>query len=229
MTLDSTDISKFGYDRNTPKSVATFGYLNGSSLPDILNYCQQARDRLAEQFKNSELLQGLLCVLLEEIQELQFVFQDLKINRAVDTAVGVTSGQLYQLALIVGASISGMTDAEARAAIRSQIAINVSNGEPETVIDFVKSATDATFILYKEVYPAKINIFTDGGTTPIGLNGLIQSVAPAGVGVEVVSSYGDPTPFAVEPEGGIPDPNGLGFGEINLPDEGGRISERIIN
>jgi len=225
MAIDVENISLFGYDDQGVLSISSFGYLTGAQFPEVINYCANSRLRLAEQFKPAVLLQGLICSLLEEIQDLDYVFQDMRLNRAIDTATGV---QLEQIAEIVGADISGLTvPAEIRAQIRFQIGINVSNGEPETVIAFVKESTDADFVQYVEVYPAKIYIFTDGQTVPPGLNNLIQGVAPAGVGVEVVSSFGDPTPFAFAPEGGIPDPDGLGFGETTYPLEGGQISEKI--
>lgn len=225
MSIDVENISLYGYgDPEETISLATYGYLSGTALPAIIDYCVEAKSRLAEQFKNSYDLQGLVCALLSEIQELEVVFSDLMINRALDTAVGA---QLEGIAEIVGADISGMTTQEARNAIRAQIALNVSNGEPEFVINFVKEVTDADHIIYSELYPAKIHIFTDGQTIPSNLITLIKSVIPAGVGIEVVCSFGDDMPFAFAPEGGIPDPNGLGFGETTYPDEGGVISEKI--
>jgi hypothetical protein len=224
VAIDVLNISLYGYDEQGSLSIATFGYLTGEQIPEFIDFCAEAKARLAEQFKQSILLHGLICAFTGELQELDAVFQDLQINRAIDTAVGK---QLEELAEIVGADITGLTTSEARAEIRFQIGINISNGEPETVIDFVKAATDASFIQYKEVYPAKVSIFTDGQTVPPGLNGLIQGVGPAGVGVEVVSSFGDPEPFAFAPEGGIPDPDGKGFGETTYPLEGGQISEKI--
>jgi hypothetical protein len=225
MSIDIENISLYGYEDKGVLSISSFGYLTGALFPEVVNYCDNSKLRLVEQFKQSVLLQGLICALLSEVQDLDVVFQDLLVNRAVDTAVGE---QLEQLAEIVGADIAGLETDEARAQIRFQIGINISNGEPETVITFVKEVTDANFVQYKEIYPAKVYIFTDGQTVPTGLNGLIQGVAPAGVGVEVVSSFGDQFPFAVFPEGGIPDPSGKGFGETTYPAEGGQITEKII-
>ena len=225
MSILVEDISLFGYDLDESLSISSFGYLHGVQPEDIIDYCANAKLRLVEQFKRSTDLQNMICAFLEEAQDLEGVFQDLKIFRAVDNAVGE---QLNQMADVVGADIDGLNDADARARIRFQIGLNISNGEPETVITFVKEITDSTFVQYFEAWPAKISLFIDGSTIPIGLNAMIQGVAPAGVGVDVTTSYGGGTPFAVLPEGGIPDPDALGFGEINLPLEGGEIAERIV-
>jgi hypothetical protein len=187
-------------------------------------FCENAKARLAEQFKGSYFLKDFICSLTDECSELDIVYQELKFLRAVDTASGE---QLLQLADLVGAKIYEMTVSEARAQIRHQISINVSNGEPESVINYIKTVTGSSSISYTEVYPAKISIFFNGGTIPTGLIALANQIAPAGVGVVLTSSYGDGFSFAVSPEGGVPDPDGFGFGEINLPAEGGRIIESI--
>ena len=222
MSVTGIDIGHFGWAQHTSIQLASFGWFSSES--DLIPFCKNAKARLAEQFKRSYFLQDLICSLTDECGELDVVYRDLKFLRAVDTAVGE---QLSQLAELVGAKIAGMTDGQARAQIRYQIAVNISNGEPETVIDYIKAVTGSSSINYAEVYPAKVSIFFNGGTIPIGLVALANQIAPAGVGIELTSSYGDEFPFAVAPEGGIPDLDGLGFGEINLPSEGGRISESI--
>jgi hypothetical protein len=225
VSITGVDLAHFGWAQHTSIQLATFGWLSvNSNIPVNESLCKNAQARLAEQFKNSYFLKDLICSLTDECDELDATYTDLKFLRAVDTAVGK---QLSQLADLVGAKISGMTSGEARAQIRQQISVNISNGEPETIIDYIKVVTGSSSISYTEIYPAKVSIFFNGGTVPVGLVGLANQIVPAGVGVELTSSYGDSLPFAVAPEGGIPDPDGLGFGEINLPDEGGRISESI--
>lgn len=204
--------------------LSTYGWLEGDVFPDIINYCDEAKDRLAEQYKKSPLLQGLICALISEYQDLELVFQELKLNRAIDTSVGE---QLDQLGDIVGLARRGLLDADYRLALRSAIFFNISGGEPETIIAYVKEATNASDVIYQEVHPANVRIFTDGETLPANFINSAKNVVPAGVGLEVISSVGSQEQFAFDPEG-FPDPEGFGFGEDTLPTEGGTFAEKLV-
>lgn len=204
-----------------PLALYTWGWLSGQGGSGELTLCDAAKDRLAEQFKNSPQLQGLICSLLSEYQDLKEVFQDLLLNRSIFTADGV---QLDLLGDILGLDRYGLDDDSYRTALQSTVYLNVSNGEPETVITYLKKVTESSIVLYSESQPATIKMFYNGATVPVGLKASVKSVIAAGVGVEIVK--GTEEPFAFDSEG-LVDPLGLGFGEITLPTLGGQLSEKI--
>lgn len=221
------NIAVFG--QATPLSsslVATFGYIGfteaGSEV--ITDHYERAINRLAEQFKRKPDLLSLIKGNVDQIQELEYVFDDLKRLRSLNDAAGE---QLDGLGDILGLEREGMNDEEYRNALWFQTAVNTSNGEPEMLISVLLRATDATEIIYIDLPPAGIYMFTNGHTVPAGLQELMESVAAGGVRLELVSSVGAIEPFAFAEEAGIPDPDGLGFGETTFPDEGGPISEKI--
>ncbi len=207
----------------TMEELASWGWLGATAFEDVTDYCTEAKARLAEQYKNSPLLQGLLCSLIAEYENLEMVFYDMKLNRAIDTA---TVQQLDELGAIVVLPRKGLDDTAYREAIRAQIYYNTSNGTAEDVISFVKTVTNATAVLYNESYPAGINIFTNGNNLPENLFINAKAITAGGVKIVMVTSAGSEEQFAFDPEGFV-DPEAVGFGELTLSTEGGTLTERI--
>ena len=96
----------------------------------------------------------------------------------IDTMEGE---QLDGIGSIVGEDRQGRSDAEYREAIRVRISLNVSSGEPETVIWLFKTLTDPTGAIdYFEDYPAGYVIYGDGDQFA-ELLAAMEAASPAGV------------------------------------------------
>lgn len=121
-------------------------------------------------------------VLAAEVQALEDAIFQLLTSRNINTAYGI---QLDGLGQIVGETRMGKGDDAFRFAILVRIAKNNGSGTPKQMISFLKLLTGATLIDYAEVYPAKVNFFIEDGDDPPGLQGFMQSAAPAGVKVFV--------------------------------------------
>ena len=101
-----------------------------------------------------------------------------------------------------------------------QIAVNVSKGTPEDMIQVFKLFTSPQYVSLNEIYPANIQLTSVGGT-PIGdinaIKNAVRRAAPAGVSIDLfTTSPGNPFVFFSDP-----DPNGRGFGDLSNPDVGG--------
>jgi hypothetical protein len=163
-------------------------------------------------------LHDLLKLFAVRLQEIEHITFDLVTYRSISNAYGQ---QLDNIGDTIGELRKGRNDDVYRIAIQIRIGLNMSSGEPETVIAVAKSASGAITIQYSEIYPAKVYLFLSGGTPYLGIKNIIQSVLPAGVGLDITYiTSGLPFVFAG-------DNDGLGFGEIDHPDDGGMFAEHL--
>lgn len=125
-------------------------------MADII---QEALDLFTDQFQESEALMDLSRALMQPLGELNQVFDDLQNLRSLDTAQG---RQLDLLGDMVGEERRGRTDDVYRNAIKFRIFINISKGEPETIIQATRVLSQGDFIRYWENYPAGFQVFTNG-------------------------------------------------------------------
>jgi hypothetical protein len=123
------------------------------SLTFYDNVVERALDLLLQQFKTRENIETVLTILLNQAQELENVNKDLYNGRYIDGAVGT---QLDGIGSIVGAERSGADDEQYRNAIRFQIMINKSGGEPETLIEALRFISQSDKVSLKEFFPAKV-------------------------------------------------------------------------
>lgn len=94
-----------------------------------------AVSRFIDQFKDKAKLAALLASYAEQIQDIEDAAFEVMLERSLDNAVGI---QLQILAKIVGAPITTSVDDELRIIIRTQIAINLSDGTPEDLINILR-------------------------------------------------------------------------------------------
>lgn len=153
----------------------------------------RAIDLLATQFQGAENLKKLVRIVTRPLQELEQVLTDLRDKRHLDDAFGA---QLDGLGELVVEPRNGRDDETYREALRIRIFINVSDGEPETIITVLRILTAARRIRYWENHPAALQLETDGLNLPLDLADVIQGVSPAGVGnVPITITLGDSHPF----------------------------------
>lgn len=207
----------------------SFGWFEGEGLPSDTrtDIADTTAALLIEQFKKKPRINTLVRTFAAQVQEIEYVLADLRQMKNLDQATGA---QLDILGEYVGEERNGQNDDDYREAIKLRSFLNKSNGEPETVIAYAQSITNATDIVYLPLFPGKalLQIVTNFLITTETIE-KIQKVAPAGVKIitEIVQE-GDV--FGFEGEGGFPPAANIkGFGEDGAGNEsiGGPFIESI--
>jgi len=184
---------------------------------EITDHADRAKTLLLSQYKDKTNFTKIIDIFGGKIQELETVYFELMLDRALSTAVGV---QLDGLGDILGEERLARSDSDYRAALSIRIKINISSGEPETLIDVFAALTDATTVQYSEFYPAGAQLTSDGSTLPTNLADGMYSIAPATVSLILIIMSG--TPFTFEG-----DPDGAGFADVGFSTGAGEFSEAI--
>lgn len=178
-----------------------------------------AKALLIEQFQPRPNINKLVEIMAGRVQGVENVASDLLTRRAIDTAEGA---QLDIVGEIVGQPREGREDEEYRDAIRFRVQLNISNGEPETLIAAHRFFANPTLSNYLEAYPASVRMYSDGGSPPDNLGSLLKSLAP--VGVSVLVTHTIDTPFVLSSATGPPVSEGDGFSELIHPLVGGELA-----
>jgi len=213
-----------------------WGYTGGCG--EITDHLLRALSLLPGQFENSTFLQSMIGAFIGPpgwgtwgIQQLECVFQQLLLDRWLDTAYGE---QLDLLGEIVGVARLSPNDTDYLSAIRLQIVINTSKGEPETLIAVAQAITNCQIVHYSEKPPARVLLFIYLLTDGIELLGKLDQAAGAGIAVTVTGSQ-SATPFGFGPDrdsGGSTHGEKLpyieGFGETTLSGIGGNLVEVFV-
>lgn len=175
------------------------------------NLFARASAALLEQFKRRPKVNALLGNYVAELQALEGAFYDIYASRNVNAAEG---DQLDILGTIVGLARNGRTDVEYRVAIKSQVAINISSGTPDEIMDIMRAVLgydgvfteDVAYILYR--VPSETHPIPTGAADYAAV---LHALTPAGVGSQF--QYGmTTTPFCFD------GPAGSGFDEGDFED-----------
>lgn len=150
---------------------------------------------------------------IDQVQEIEDVLFQLLNERSLTDAEGV---QLDLIGEILGlARQGGWTDDEYRILLGVRIGINLSNGEPERMINTLDALVESNFVKLTELFPAAVDMRFDG--VPVNETLIVQQmnqVKPVGVKLKLIKT--DPiNPFATEGFGGN------GFGDVENPGLGG--------
>lgn len=179
----------------------------------ILNHIDQALERRMEQWKEKTNFESVLRSCLGGIQDLENMFFDLDEKRLdIFQAVGY---QLDRIGVIVGQDRLNFDDDFYRILLLARIGINVSNGEPERIINTTKLLTKASFVHYMNLRNAEIALGSDGVINPLSVEFLIfnlQRVVMGGVRVNYLSIYSPTNAFSMD--GVNASTPGHGFGTI---------------
>lgn len=159
----------------------------------IENHVDQALARLLEQYKNSPNLQGLITAIVGPIQTIEDELVDMNTLRYLPAATGA---QLDVIGIIVGIKrVAGQSDASYLASIYGQIAVNISEGEPEQVITAFNVLTGSNFTIIAEFL---CSVILESAWVPSSqaqvdqIITTLQQATPAGVRVDGIVSF-DPT------------------------------------
>lgn len=184
----------------------------------ITDHSDRAKTLLLSQYREKPNFNNVVEIFASHIQDLETVYFDLLLNRALDTAAGV---QLDGLGDILGEEREGRSDTDYRAALSIRIKINISSGEPETLMEIFAALTDATQVSYSEFYPAGAQLTSNGSSIPPNLLAGMYSISPAAVSLILILSSST-TPFVFDL-----DPDGAGFGDVGFTSGTGEFSEVI--
>lgn len=184
----------------------------------ISDHIVRAKNRLIEQYRGKPKIEGVLEAIVAPIQDIEDVLEQLKIERWIETAIGV---QLDKIGRIVGAEREiGQNDDDFRLVVKAQIIMNLNQGTPEEIISAAKFFIGAAFIWYLEVYPAAVDIFS---TTVIPepnrakIRAQLKKFLPAGVSLDSFGQFDETNPFIFS--------GGAGFGDVNDPGVGGLLAD----
>lgn len=181
----------------------------------IDNYAERLKSLLLHQFQDKETFLGFVdgfAISAQDLEDELFrFFNELSLNEAIGQ-------QLDGIGEILGEPRLARNDDDYRAFLSVRITINISRGEPETLISVLAAITESTFVLLTEVFPARVEMFFNGATIPANLIDNMKLVKPAGVQLVLISNpTGTPFVFAG-------DASGEGLNEFGL-DLGGSLAE----
>lgn len=99
--------------------------------PEITSHCERGKLRLLAQYQDKPRLAAVLCALLDEVQETEQLFADLRPNFTLDAALGA---QLDAIGDLVGEPRNGLGPDAYRRRIRARILVNASAGRADDLI-----------------------------------------------------------------------------------------------
>lgn len=158
-----------------------------SGVPAMIEYiadhAQQAKDRLAEEYKNQPNLAALLDAFNRQTQALEDAFWALFTERGVSAAYGA---QLDVLGKIVGQARNGLADEDFRLWIIAKIKLNNSSGTPEEIYDILNLVKpDAVDLEIRDEPPAAFTVKMHGPGVPDNVLVFVRAARAAGVRVIV--------------------------------------------
>ena len=116
-----------------------------------LNHVDEAIAHLLQQFKGLTNWPKVLTAFVEQVQDLENMFEDLLAIPDLDTATGE---QLEVLGRIVGEARQGRSDADYLIGIRGRILVNKSEGTPVDIIELLTTISDGNTVELIEYFPA---------------------------------------------------------------------------
>lgn len=186
----------------------------------ILDHTAKAIKRLLSQYKKTN-VEDVVFSIVAPLQTLEQVFADMNAENLANSF----GAQLDGYGEIVGVErLPSEADADYLVRIRAQIGINLSQGQPERVIEVFRLLTGVPRVFFHELYPGEIGIaaqvtFANQDEVDSILR-IIESVAPAGVRVAyIVVTVDENDSFAFA--GSLP---GLGFSSTADPLLGGKFA-----
>lgn len=177
------------------------------SLTDNTDRLNEAQKQFICFLECNPQLEGLLCALIEQIEDLESVNLAMFSALDCDTATGAS---LEAIGNIVGELKAGRSDTDYRTAIKTKIGVNNSSGTGEEIIVAVQGILGTgSPIQIIEFYPGTLYVYFPSSPTtvpePSALQAAVQRVTAAGVR-SIVWYFTTPTPF-----GFLSDPTAFGF------------------
>ncbi len=176
------------------------------ALEHITDHVAQAQGRLAQQYRDSTSMKGVVQLIATEWQTLEDVFWS-ELATTIENEVGE---QLDVLGRVVNQPREGRDDASYRVWIRARVRINRSGGTAPTLIDIFRTLAPAgATVRFEPQYPAGFVMRI--GAQPV-TNGpqLVEVLrAASAAGVKAILEYLNVAPAA---SFSFLNGGGLGFG-----------------
>lgn len=194
-------------------------------ITQINDHALQAKRRLLEQYKDNTELVSMLNAFNEQVQELENVIVKMNDLYTLNSISGLL---LDAFGTIVGQERLNFDDLFYRLLLLIKIGKNVSQGDPERVIQIYSLITQATKVHYQEHYPAGVGLYSNGFINPVTANFVfdnIGDVLPAGVRLDHFGQFDPAEAFAFDGDPGTT----AGFSEIATPGVGGKFAKLFFN
>lgn len=165
-----------------------------AEITKITTHVSDAKDRLLEQYRDSEKLPNfhtILEIFSQRFQDVENILEDWNKDVSIFDAVGM---QLDKIGTIVGlARVSGQNDATYRALLFIKIMQNNAQGTGEQLINVTKLLTGATVVQYVNLFNATLSLYLNVDINPTNdpdvadfFYSNIQSVLMSGVGIDSI-------------------------------------------
>jgi hypothetical protein len=195
ITIPNTkDVALYGQNRDAIRNpelsttlLTVYGWLEWTLGPGgyIGNHAERTVGLLIEQFRvDKPRINTLVSSVAKFCQEIEDVLYDLLRFRCIALASGE---QLDRIGEIVGCVRASADDEIYRSDIYFQIFLNLSSGEPETLLSALKRVTEAQHIDYCEPCPATVLLTLNQVIRPLpsDIKVKMKSLAAAGVAVDL--------------------------------------------
>ncbi|MCP3944606.1 MAG: DUF2612 domain-containing protein [Desulfobacteraceae bacterium] len=182
------------------------------TITTITNHKEQALKRLITQYKNKPNFESIISTFSTQIQELETIYFQLLESRSLDTSFGF---QLDQIGTLLNEKRDGFSDSDYRLKLIAKIAVNVSQGTPEDIINIFKILMQANKVELFEYFPATIQLVAHD-PQPISsvqrIKDALNRTKPTGVAIDSLIVV-NPPPFCFLE---VSDLDCKGFRDINL-------------
>ena len=130
----------------------------GNDLQKIPDY-EEFLNFLTQQYKTKEKFKAILQASAQQSNDFETALLELRDEYYLSTAIGV---QLDVIGDILGLPRDGRDDESYRTLLRVKANLNISAGTPESLITAAVSLYNATKVEYTPIYPAKVQLWTNG-------------------------------------------------------------------
>lgn len=159
---------------------------------ELVHFTQMAltaKNRLISYFRRGPRNRAFLDGVVSQVQDLEDSSQSLYLLTRLPYALGVN---LDVLGRIVGELRAGRADEDYRAAIRTRILVNASDGKTEQLIAIVLSILPTTTVGIAEYSPPALSITVGdlGSVTPDTMYRMLFQAKAAGVRLELTYGVG---------------------------------------
>ena len=152
-----------------------------------LNHVDEAIAHLLQQFKGLTNWPKVLTAFVEQIQDLENMFEDLISIPDLDTSTGE---QLDVLGRIVGEARQGRSDSDYLIGLRGRILVNKSEGTPVDIIELLTVISDGSSVELIEYFPAaytaRLNTAVASEDEAARFAVLLRAATVAGVGTQLL-------------------------------------------
>lgn len=150
------------------------------------NTVEEATDRLTSMFAESENLQKLVKMFVQELQEVEDALNTLSNSKDIDNISGIW---LDYIGKIVNEPRKGREDKDYRPALKLRIAINTANGTHKDVYDIVLAYTKSSKVVLAQGILSWGHLIFDGDTSvDYTLHRLVQAIIPVTASLVVMNN-----------------------------------------